>query len=286
MNERTLSYDKLIIPEVKYLAMSNSKIAYREMGEGEVIYMLPSWPANSIEYIPLMNLLSKKYHCIAIDFPYWTGYSTTTKKRLSIEDYVDIASEFFTSKINSKANLIGYSFSVPVATLLKIKYEKQINKVILVSGFFNGKGIRDRHPILLHVYKLIRAFTPEFLVSYIVRKILFNTYKETVYYKEYKDTPLFVGFFKMIEDLEFKKALNSILDVIDKDYTNQFLQAYEQSLPLLIWAEKDPDFIIQAMGNLDDMLCSEDHTLRLTDHNHLTFDVFKSAKYIEAFLSK
>ncbi|MBD3280836.1 hypothetical protein GF389_04930 [Candidatus Dojkabacteria bacterium] len=286
MNTTDISYDQLAIPEVQHFDLDKHKIAYREMGEGETIYMLPSWPANSIEYIPLMNLLSKNYHCIAIDFPHWTGHSKTNKGKLIIDDYVEIARRFYAEKINTKTNLIGYSFSVPIATLFESLEPDAINKTILVSGFINGKDIFRRYPNLIRAYSYLKTVVPEKMASSIVRSILFRTYKETVYYKQYKDAPLFQEFFEMITRLEFKKALNSIMDTIHRDYTEVFVKTYESNKPLLLWAEKDPDFIRTAMAQLDDMICTDDYTVRGTDHNHLAFDVVKSAELIEKFLSK
>lgn len=285
MPKNFLQYEDLFIPKVKTVDTPLAKIAYREMGKGEAILMLPSWPANSIEYIPLMNMMHERYKCIAIDFPNWTGKSSSEEKYLGIDDYVNIIKQFIVEKDLEKIHLIGYSFSVPIATILKQQNPEVINKVILISGFMSGRDLYNRFPTLINIYKRLKFIVPEKIASYLVRKIMFSTYKHTLYYKKYKNVPLFTEFFDMLKELKFKRALHSIIETTSRDYTPLFRETYKEQVPLLLWAEKDPDFVRSSMKKLDEMIGSPDFTVFDSDHNHVAFDVERSAEVIKKFMN-
>lgn len=288
MPKTKLSYKDLVIPEVKFAGIdANTKLAYRELGDQgkPTVLMLPSWPANSIEYIPLMNMLKTDFHCIAVDFPNWTGKSECNDPTLNIEDYADMMTSFLNNQKIDKANLIGYSFSVPVATLLKSRLPEKIQKVVLISGFTNGIDIYNRYPSLIAFYKRYAKLVPEKLASSIVKRIMFRTYKHTLYYKKYKDLPLFQEFFGMLNAIQFKRALSAIIDITDRDYTQTFVETYKEELPLLVWASKDPEFVRTAMKKLDKLIGSPDITIKGADHNHVAFEVEKSAERIRNFLA-
>ncbi|MBQ2909158.1 MAG: alpha/beta hydrolase, partial [Clostridia bacterium] len=51
----------------KTISIGNETIAYIDRGEGEVILMIHGNMSSSVHYLPLIEKLSPKFRCVALD---------------------------------------------------------------------------------------------------------------------------------------------------------------------------------------------------------------------------
>ena len=63
-------------------------INYTEAGEGELVVFLHGWGANYTLFQPAIDLVSRKYRAVALDFPGF-GKSVEPKEPWEVGDYAD-----------------------------------------------------------------------------------------------------------------------------------------------------------------------------------------------------
>ncbi len=150
-------------------------INYTEAGEGELVVFLHGWGANYTLFQPAIDLVSRKYRAVALDFPGF-GKSEEPKEPWDVGDYADFLLEFLADYHAKKVILLGHSFGGRVIFKL---YEKklpfEIDKIILVDA----AGIKPKKTLSqyarIYTYKLgkhvlnlppVRALFPDALEKF------------------------------------------------------------------------------------------------------------------------
>jgi pimeloyl-ACP methyl ester carboxylesterase len=108
------------------------QIAYQEAGKGRQTLLLihglgsylPAWQEN-------LEVLSKKYHCIALDLP---GYGKSSKHRfVSLDFYADMLKAFIEKKGLRRVVLVGHSMGGQIALTFALKHPALAEKLVLVA---------------------------------------------------------------------------------------------------------------------------------------------------------
>ncbi|MFX0076012.1 MAG: alpha/beta fold hydrolase [Candidatus Hermodarchaeota archaeon] len=124
-----------IASTTRYVKTTFGKTFVRISGpeKGPPLLLLPGDTVNSLDWIPLIDDLSKNYQTYAIDQIYDNGRSIYTRPIKKSEDFVQWLEELLTELELSKLNLMGYSYGGWQATLYALSYPERVNKLILLS---------------------------------------------------------------------------------------------------------------------------------------------------------
>lgn len=111
------------------------KINYEDKGAGDLIVLLHGWGSNIKLFANLIELLSQKYHVVAMDMPGF-GESQEPPSAWCVDDYADFVIDFLKDYNTDKVMLLGHSFGGRV--IIKLNSRKDlpfiISKVILVDS--------------------------------------------------------------------------------------------------------------------------------------------------------
>ncbi|GAA4843215.1 alpha/beta hydrolase [Algivirga pacifica] len=130
---------------VKYAELSNDlEIAYVDQGEGEDVLLfihglgsyIPSWQHE-------IDILSKKYRCIAIDLP---GFGKSDKPNHSgmMSYYATVVKEFVDHLQLSNYTLVGHSMGGQISMTYSLMYPEHAKAMVLIApagieGFTDGQ---------------------------------------------------------------------------------------------------------------------------------------------------
>ena len=135
------------------------KINYEDKGSGELIVLLHGWGSNIKLFANLIELLSRKYHVVAMDMPGF-GESQEPPSAWCVDDYASFVVDFLKEYEDKEVMLLGHSFGGRVIIKLNSRNNLpfRISRVILVdsAGILppktNKKSWRTRK------YKMGKAF--------------------------------------------------------------------------------------------------------------------------------
>ncbi|MEI8067965.1 MAG: alpha/beta hydrolase [Candidatus Shapirobacteria bacterium] len=137
------------------IIINKLKIDYLEVGKGPTLVFLHGWGPDKEKYIDLINLLSKKFRVIALDFPGF-GKSSLPPKAWTNKDYAQFLDAFLTSLNISKYILIGHSFGGRIILKYSSNNPQKIKKIILI----NSSGI-ERKSLIVKAHTIISNFLPK-----------------------------------------------------------------------------------------------------------------------------
>jgi len=136
------------------------------------LVLLPGDTVNSLDWMPLIEDLSKDYRTYAIDHIYDNGRSIYTCPIKKPDDLVQWLDEFFTELELDNINFMGYSYGGWQASLFALSYPERLNKLILLSP---ASLLRPR------IKLLIRAILQYFIhTHYMVKKYCYWMYADSV----------------------------------------------------------------------------------------------------------
>ncbi|MDR0530442.1 MAG: alpha/beta hydrolase [Oscillospiraceae bacterium] len=115
--------------------INHQPIYYEERGEGPAVLLLHGWGVDCSLFRPLMQLLSKQYRALALDFPGF-GQSPEPPEPWCVDHYADLALAFLQALGISSCILLGHSFGGRVAIKLCARQlpSPVFPKVILVDA--------------------------------------------------------------------------------------------------------------------------------------------------------
>ncbi len=148
--------------KLKYTTLNDTTtIAYIEKGKGDVTNLMIHGLAGSHKhYIPLINYLSEKSRCIAIDLP---GYGASSKKiefnTNVLKYFTDVIANFITQNKLKKVNLIGHSMGGQIAIIFAAKYPQLLHLLTLIDPAGLETFTQPEKELL------IKTLTPSYYVS-------------------------------------------------------------------------------------------------------------------------
>ena len=145
---------KFTTPTLQNISYKNGKIAYREMGEGPVLFLLHGMNGNSQSWANLFYSLSSSYRIIAWDAP---SFGASDMFGDSIDEYKNAAKALLKSLNVNNVILIGHSMGGLVATQLADDNEISADGLILSSTHL-GFGLEKGQELIERYSNRIKAF--------------------------------------------------------------------------------------------------------------------------------
>lgn len=134
-----------------------TKARYLSSGKGAPLILISGWLGTADNFVPIMEVLSDKFHCIAIDLP-GLGKTTPFKDRKhTVANYVDFIDEF-TKKLNEpNPTIIGVSLGASVSLGYAYKTKNKKGKIILQSPVYRPIKVSKKSLMSL---RLLDTFHP------------------------------------------------------------------------------------------------------------------------------
>lgn len=119
--------------EKKYLSIGEETLAYLDVGEGEVVLMIHGNMSSSVHYEPLIERISHKYRCIAVDLRGF-GDSTYNNRFDTLAELADDVNLFLEGLGIESCYLVGWSNGGGVALQLCARHPQKIKKLFDIEG--------------------------------------------------------------------------------------------------------------------------------------------------------
>lgn len=114
------------------IRLSQGQLFWREVGQGTVLVFLHgSWNDGS-QWLPLVEHLSRNYHCLAPDLLGF-GESERPKLHYSIELQVECLAEYLEALKLRQIYLVGHSLGGWIASSYALRFPDQVKGLILLS---------------------------------------------------------------------------------------------------------------------------------------------------------
>jgi pimeloyl-ACP methyl ester carboxylesterase len=123
-----------MVDRSSHIKISTGQVFWREAGDSEnpvVIFLHGSWE-DSTQWTKIVEPLSKKFHCLAIDLLGF-GNSTAIETPSSIDLEVDCLHEFLIALKLGPVYLVGHSLGAWVAVSYTLKYPNLVQGVVAIS---------------------------------------------------------------------------------------------------------------------------------------------------------
>lgn len=132
------------------ILINDKKVAYSDVGEGNVILFLHGWGTSKLVYSNLIDILSAKYRCISIDLPGFGGSDII--EHITLTKISNIISKVVKKLNIKKFNLIGHSLGGAVSLVYASNNLEHVNKLVLISPFVTFKQFsRSALYIIIHI---------------------------------------------------------------------------------------------------------------------------------------
>lgn len=112
--------------------------------------LIHGWSSSSYALDPLMELLSKRYHVVAIDLPGY-GKSAELKERVTIKRYADLLAKFIRQISDDPVILVGHSMGGMISLTSAIHTPELIERIVCISPTITGKLSRTTNTFIAPV---------------------------------------------------------------------------------------------------------------------------------------
>jgi pimeloyl-ACP methyl ester carboxylesterase len=173
-----------IPPSKARIKLSQGTIFWRETGQRkpDVIFLHGSW-YDSNQWLEIMHLLAYDCHCVAVDLPGCGNSDYDINTNYSIDLMVKSLADYIDTLKYKQVYLVGHSLGAWVAASYALKYENQIEGLILLSpeGLKVENGgkrwqkeqlLVGKFPLLFWLAHLISPFAKLLRCEKLVKKIL------------------------------------------------------------------------------------------------------------------
>ncbi|ARV61355.1 alpha/beta hydrolase [Nostocales cyanobacterium HT-58-2] len=154
------------------IKLSQGILFWREIGEGPSIVFLHGAWNDSSQWVPVMEMLSRDFHCFAPDFLGF-GESEFPNVHYSIDLQVECLAELLHALKQEKVCLVGHSLGGWVAASYALKYPEQIYSLVLLAPegveiegqkkrWQRMQRILKRSPLVFQLLRLLRPITKMF----------------------------------------------------------------------------------------------------------------------------
>lgn len=160
--------------ETQYVKTSFGQTFVRISGSknSPPLVLLPGDTVNSLDWIPLIEVLSKNYRTYALDQIFDNGRSIYTRRIEKPEDFMQWLDDFFTELDLDHINLMGYSYGGWLASLFALFYPERLIKLILLCP---ASALRPRIMLLIRTILQYVIHT-----HYMAKKYVYWMYTDAV----------------------------------------------------------------------------------------------------------
>ena len=140
-----------------FTEINGLKVHYTDSGSGPEVLFLHGWGASAASYNGVINSLSQKCRCVALDFP-GCGETDLPEKPLVTDDYLDFVMKFIENIGLQNPILVGHSHGCRV--IMKLCGTGLLNPSKIV--FIDGAGIKPRFnlkkEVKIKTFKTVKWF--------------------------------------------------------------------------------------------------------------------------------
>jgi pimeloyl-ACP methyl ester carboxylesterase len=138
VRQRTRATERANPPMGRFIEVDGVRLHYVESGEGQPLVLLHGngTMAQDFDISGLTELASQQYRVIAFDRPGF-GYSERPRRRIwSPQAQADLLHKALQRLGVSNAIVLGHSWGTLVAVALALKYSSDVQRLILLSGYY------------------------------------------------------------------------------------------------------------------------------------------------------
>lgn len=129
-----ISYNTELYPfKSRWIEIENNKMHYIDEGQGDVILFSHPPLASSFMYRKFVSILSKKYRCIAIDYPNFGLSKASEDYKMSLRSQSDILEQFILKRNLKNIFVLGHDTGGPSAFKVVIKHPNLFKGLILTD---------------------------------------------------------------------------------------------------------------------------------------------------------
>lgn len=154
------------------IKLSQGILFWREIGEGTSLVFLHGAWNDSSQWVSVMEMLSRNFHCFAPDL-FGFGESEFPNVHYSIDLQVECLAQFLHAVKQQRVYLIGDSLGGWIAASYALKYPEQINGLVLLAPegveiegqkhrLQRMQRILKRPPLVFQLLRLLRPITKIF----------------------------------------------------------------------------------------------------------------------------
>ncbi|HMR67226.1 MAG TPA: alpha/beta hydrolase, partial [Anaerolineae bacterium] len=124
-----------------FFTINNQAIHVKEEGnpKKQLALLIHGWSSSSYAMSPLLPMLSRRYHCLAVDLPGY-GDSAPSAQPESVEHYAELMAELIRQTNPSQgAVVVGHSMGGMIALTLATKYPDLVERLILLCPTVSGR---------------------------------------------------------------------------------------------------------------------------------------------------
>ena len=133
------------------------QFSYQEKGIGETIVLIHSYLWDSEMWREQIDLLSKKYHCLAIDLPSHGKENFDLKKGYSLNDLAKDIADFIDEKGIKEFHYIGLSVGGMLAPYLYELKKDNMKSIIMMDSYSGEEGI-EKHNLYFKLLDMIEEY--------------------------------------------------------------------------------------------------------------------------------
>ena len=133
------------------------KFSFQEKGTGETIVLIHSYLWDSEMWREQIDLLSKKYHCLAIDLPSHGKENFDLKKGYSLSDLAKDVVDFIDEKGIKEFHYIGLSVGGMLAPYLYELKKDSMKSIIMMDSYSGEEGI-EKHTLYFKLLDMIEEY--------------------------------------------------------------------------------------------------------------------------------
>lgn len=279
-----MNLKNLEIPSPKFKDILGIKLAYRDIGEGPVVFCLPPWPSGSIAFAPFASLIKNDFRIIALDLPGWGGNSGKMKLNPTVDNYAAIIEEFIKSFEIEDFSLLGYSFGGALAQKVSDRGIVSPKKIVLISTMHSGDEIYRKFKVFFKLYlRVLALHLPNYIIKLYLRRFMFSLRKKTKYYKLHKTSEFYKRLISESKKADNFCTLHSLFSLFDMELLDP---TDKLKKTLILVGDTDSSFVQSESKQMGKYLGIEPVIIENADHDHFCFDPEKSVAAIVRFLEK
>ncbi len=123
-----------------FYQVGEQQIHYVEAGKRgrQVALLIHGWSSSWYANSPLLDLLSQRFHAVAIDLPGY-GQSPPFRDKTTIPKYGDLLADLIEQISDGPVVLVGHSMGGMISIELSLKYSVLVERMVLLSPTISGR---------------------------------------------------------------------------------------------------------------------------------------------------
>lgn len=116
------------------------RVHTREEGPktGQICIMIHGWSSSWYALSPLIELVSRRFHCVALDLPGY-GNSERLHERTTIPAYAEVVAKLIQELSDNPAVLIGHSMGGMTSITTALLYPELVDRMVLLAPTISGR---------------------------------------------------------------------------------------------------------------------------------------------------